>query len=183
MATITVTAESGLQARIREAETVVREKEQELEATVHEIRGAEDLLADLQSRRSQECVAVAEGHARATPAKFDSQIQGVRDRLAGLASVKQRREKAVADSKIALYDATAELGRIENDRAIRDEGEAIKQLISQIESAIEARDRAERTIREGVHKLRSRRYLAEANRRTGADASFRLTRLWAGMRA
>jgi hypothetical protein len=70
----------------------VREEEQALEGVIHELHGLEDLLAQLRSERMTECVAVAEGKARAAPERFDRQIQATKDRLTGLEDMKRRKE-------------------------------------------------------------------------------------------
>jgi hypothetical protein len=183
MATMTMaTVESGLQARIREAQLKVREREQELEATVHELSGAEDLLSSLQTERMTECINMAKGVARADPSRFDRQILGTKDRISGLEALKRRREISLVDCRVLLFDLQAEAGKIELEKQIRAEGEETRAIISKVEDAIVARNRFEKEIAAGIHALRGKKYLGEMNRRLGTDSAFRLDRLNAGMR-
>ena len=172
----------GLEGRIAEQKLKIIEAEQSLEGVLHELSGAEDLLQQLQSERHRECIEVALGKAKANPERLDRTIQATRDRITGLEGVKRRKEIAVADAKAELYNLTDELTQIEQQRAISAEGDETRLTISVIETAIETRNDAERTIGEGIFKLRSKRYLSEAHRRIAADASFRLDRLRNGMR-
>lgn len=182
MATMLATAESGVQGRIREAQLKIREAEQGLEAVVHELSGAEDLLSQLQSERAQECIALALGRGRANPERFDRQIQATKDRISGLEDVKRLKEVAVTDCKVTLYELNDTVARIEDERAIHAEGEETRRLIFDIENSIETRNRSEKVIVHGIRKLRARRYLSETTRRIGADSAQRLERIANNMR-
>lgn len=182
MATMAVETEGGIQGRIRETQVKIREAEQAVEAVVHDISGAEDLLSQLQEERSQECVALALGKARANPERFDRQIQTLKDRISGLENVKRRKELVAVDRRVELHDLNAELVRLESEKAIREETDEARRLILSIEAAIEKRNEANRAITSGIERLRARKYLSEGNRRIGMDSAFRLERINAGMR-
>jgi hypothetical protein len=182
MATMAVETEGGIQARIRETQVKIREAEQAVEAVVHELSGAEDLLSQLQAERSQECVALALGKARANPERFDRQIQTLKDRISGLENVKRRKELVAVDWRVELHDLHAESARLESEKAIREDGEEVRRSISSIEIAIDRRNDANKTISEGIARLRARKYLSEGTRRIGMDSAFRLDRINAGMR-
>ena len=181
MATATATA-GGLEARIVEQKRKIVEAEQSLESVVHELSGAEDVLQQLQSERHRECIDVALGKAKANPERLDRTIQATKDRITGLEGLKRRKEVALVDCRVALHDLTAEASRLENERAITAEGDETRLMISVTETAIETRNDAERKIGEGIHRLRSKKYLSEAHRRIAADAAFRLDRIRNGMR-
>ena len=155
--------------------------EQELRQTNRDLENENDKLADLQARRAAECEDSALGK-KADPSKFDSAIRTATDRVTGLTAVRRTRERAVADAKANYFNATAEEGRVAGEKAVEAETASTQRLIGEIEDAIEARNRATRTIQTGIEQLRRKKYLLEANRRIGVDSAQRLERLSVGMR-
>lgn len=183
MATMTAvtTMTEGEAERLHEYRKRLADAEHALRQTEAQITEESDKLADLQAQRAIECEALALGK-RADPSKFDREIHAMQDKLAGLGAVKRTRERAIADARATFSNLSAEQGRAEQERLLQKEDEDVKRLISQVEDAIQTRDRAAKTVVEGIASLRAWKYLAESHRRLGADAAQRLERIANGMR-
>jgi hypothetical protein len=182
MATATVmTGSESIGKRLRDCRVQVAAAEQELKSVGAEIEAENDKLADLQSRRAAECRELVLGK-KTDPSKHDAAIRLATDRISGLTAIRRTRERACADAKADLHNVEAEQSRIEQERALKQEAEGISRLIAEVESVIETRDQAAKTIVEGIASLRAWKYLAESHRRLGFDAAQRLERISNGMR-
>ncbi len=182
MATATLTMTEGEAARLQEARKQLADAERTLKATADQITEVNDQLAALQAARATECEARVRGNPKAAPERFDAKIQAARDRLCGLEAVKRGCERDVSDARANFYNLSAAQGQVEQERLLQKEDEDLKRLISQVGDAIETRDRAAKTVLEGIASLRAWKYLAESHRRLGVDSAQRFERISNGMR-
>jgi hypothetical protein len=181
MATATTTMTQDEAQRLSGARKQLTDAERALKQTEAQITEESDKLADLQAQRTSECELLALGR-RADTSKFDADIHATQDKLAGLGAVRRTRERSVADARANYHNLSAEQGRAETERLRQKEGEDVKRLISQVEDAIQTRDRAAKTVVEGIASLRAWKYMAEPHRRLGVDSAQRLERISNGMR-
>jgi hypothetical protein len=180
MATATITMDTDLKKSIAGCREQLIEAEQQLRDVDLQIADESDKLAELQAHRAGECEQLAFGR-RADPAKFDSRIRSTEDKLHGLATVKRTRERAIVDLKADLNTLLSEQSRQEQAVQIEAETKETQELIARTRSALEQREQSERNILDGITRLRGRKYLAESNRRTAADAAQILSRRYNGM--
>jgi len=182
MATMTLTGTEALTKSINDCREKVAAAERALRETEAEIAAHSDKLAELQAARGEECETLARGNPKASPEKFDSKIQSVRDRLYGLEVVRRGRERDCSDLRAELARLQAEQHALEHEYAVAAEREEIQGLITRTRKAIADRDEAERRIIDGLTQLRSRKYLGPKNEYLGKDAAGGLQRMSLGMR-